>query len=166
MIRRKFMSALAAIPFVGSVVSSAKSDDKQECFSEGYNQVLTDATHEAWSLGHDYLGTEHILLGLTKNKGIVGSILKDIGADYESVYVETKKLTTPGPKTHGQLPNSPRAEQLLSLAFDIARRMGCEVVTPEHILLALFEVKEGISYQVLINVDAVKFSIFKSLGVS
>jgi len=86
-----------------------KADEKQEYFSEDSQQVVLDAALEAWRLGHDHISSNHILLGLSKNKGLAGRILKDIGADYDSLYAETEKLAAPRQKTSGQLSNPKRA---------------------------------------------------------
>ena len=124
-------------------------------------QALTDRLRKAMQLAnqaaqvfnHEYIGTEHLLLGILREGGGLGCVvLKNLGADLDCLAVETKKLMTRGPSdvlTMGKLPQTPQAKKAIEFAMEEARALGHNYVGTEHLLLRLIRAGEGIASQVL-----------------
>jgi len=112
------------------------------------------ANEQTQRFNHQYIGTEHILLGLAaEGTGAGATILKDMGVDLNGVLGEVKKLVKAGPEpvTHGKLPQTPRAKKVIEYAIEEARSHKHKYIGTEHILLGLLRVDDGVAAQVLNN---------------
>jgi len=112
------------------------------------------ANQEAHRFNHNYIGTEHILLGLVREgSGVGANVLKNLGVDLFDLPLEVEKLIKRGPAvvTLGKLAQTPRSKRVIELAILESRSMNHNYVGTEHILLGLFGEGEGIAAQVLIN---------------
>ncbi|MCG8431428.1 MAG: ATP-dependent Clp protease ATP-binding subunit [Candidatus Omnitrophica bacterium] len=140
-------------------------------FTERARKVIILAKEEARRFNHDYIGTEHILLGLVREgEGVAAAVLKKIGVSLENIRLEIEKLVQPGPTTQiiGDIPFTPRAKKALELAADEARSLGHNYIGTEHLLLGLIREGEGIASQVLLNLgmnlNAVRNEVMELLG--
>ncbi len=123
-------------------------------FTERARKVMTYARQEAIRFNHDYVGTEHILLGLVKEgSGVAANVLENLGVDLEKVRLEVEKLVRTGPATatKGDKPYTSRAKKVLELSMEEARNLDHNYVGTEHLLLGLLRESEGIAAQVLLN---------------
>ena len=123
-------------------------------FTERARKVIILAKEEARRFNHDYIGTEHILLGLVREgEGVAAAVLQKIGVSLENIRLEIEKLVQPGPTTQiiGDIPFTPRAKKALELAAEEARSLGHNYIGTEHLLLGLIREGEGIASQVLLN---------------
>jgi len=121
-------------------------------FTERARRVIVLARQEAGRLNHDYIGVEHLLLGLIKmGEGLAVDILRGLGIDLDSLRLEVEKIIKSGPSTLtvGDLPFTPRSKKVLELAVDEARNLGHNYVGTEHLLLGLVREREGIAARVL-----------------
>jgi len=112
------------------------------------------ANQEAQRFNHEYIGTEHILLGLVKEgSGVGATVLKNLDVDVKKLRLEVEKLVKSGPDmvTMGKLPQTPRAKKVIEYAIEEARALNHNYVGTEHILLGLLRETEGIAAQVLMN---------------
>lgn len=140
-------------------------------FTERARKVVILAKEEARRFNHDYIGTEHILLGLIREgEGVAAAVLKKIGISLENMRLEIEKLVQPGPATQiiGDIPFTPRAKKALELAAEEARSLGHNYIGTEHLLLGLIREGEGIASQVLLNLgmnlNAVRNEVMELLG--
>lgn len=128
-------------------------------FTERAQRVIVLSQEEARRLGHNVVGTEHILLGLVaEGHGVAARALEELGA-LEQVRSEVEKVIGRGESmTIGQIGFTPRAKRVLELAFDEARQLGHTYIGTEHILLGLIREGEGVAARVLrnLNVDLEK----------
>jgi len=127
-------------------------------FTPRAQQVLALARKEAGRFNHNYVGTEHILLGLIKlGQGVAVSVLKNMGLDLEMVRLEVEKHVGVGPdqKMSGNIPYTPRVKKVLSLSNKEAEQLQHSYVGTEHILLGLLREGDGVAARVLtsLNVD-------------
>ena len=125
-----------------------------ERFTDRARKVMALARKEAQRLNHDFIGTEHILLGLLlEGSGVAANVLKNRGADLERIRSGIEKLVKPGSSqvTMGQLPFRPRAKKVLELAMEEARNLDHNYVGTEHLLLGLLREQDGVAAQVLMN---------------
>jgi len=123
-------------------------------FTERARKVLVLAKEEARRFSHDYIGTEHILLGLIREgDGVACAVLQNLGTDLERARLEVEKLISPGSSTSvmGDIPFTPRAKKALELATEEARTLSHNYIGTEHILLGLIREGEGVAYQVLFS---------------
>ena len=123
-----------------------------ERFTERARKVIIYAREEAARLQHDFLGTEHILLGLVREGGGVGvTVLQRCGVQLDEVRREVYKRLVPGCNsiTFGDIPMTPRAKKILELAVEEANMMGHNYVGTEHILLGLVREREGMAASIL-----------------
>jgi len=123
-------------------------------FTERARKVIILAKEEARRFNHDYIGTEHILLGLIREgEGVAAAVLQKMGVSLENIRIEIEKLVQPGPTTQiiGDIPFTPRAKKALELAMEEARALGHNYIGTEHLLLGLIREGEGIASQVLMN---------------
>lgn len=121
-------------------------------FTENVKQVMKLAREESARLGHNYIGTEHLLLGIIKDgKGKAVAVLTNLGLSLETVRqsVEDYVTTTGGTMTIGEVPYTPRAKQILEVAANEAKEMKTQFIDVEHLLLALLKDKEGVAAQIL-----------------
>lgn len=124
--------------------------DKMERFTQRARRVLSLAHEEAERLHHNYIGTEHLLLGLIREEGGVGGqVLRELGLEPARVKEIVERLTGVGRHKGGRIELAPGTEQVLQIAFDEARRMGHHYIGTEHLLLALVRQGEGVGLDVL-----------------
>ena len=125
-----------------------------ERFTEGARQVLVLAQDEARQMGHNYIGTEHILLGLLRAEDGLG-VLADLGLTLEPVRGQVLRIVGSGlEETMGQIPFTPRAKKVLELALREALSLGHNHISSEHILLALVRVDDSVATRILLDYDA------------
>ncbi len=125
-----------------------------ERFTDRARKVMALANQEAQRFNHEYIGTEHILLGLVKEgSGVGAQVLKNLDVDIKKLRLEIEKLVKSGPDmvTMGKLPQTPRAKKVIEFAIEEARSLNHNYVGTEHILLGLLRETEGIAAQVLMN---------------
>ncbi|MBF0386016.1 MAG: ATP-dependent Clp protease ATP-binding subunit, partial [Candidatus Omnitrophica bacterium] len=123
-------------------------------FTERARKVIIYAKEEARRFNHDYIGTEHLLLGLIREgEGVASAVLQKLGLDLETIRIEVEKLVQPGPQTQvlGDIPFTPRSKKALELAAEEARALGHNYIGTEHLLLGLVKEGEGMAYRVLLN---------------
>ncbi|MBM3975714.1 MAG: ATP-dependent Clp protease ATP-binding subunit [Planctomycetes bacterium] len=140
-------------------------------FTDRAKKVMNLARHEAQRFNHEYLGTEHILLGLVQEgSGVAANVLKNMGIDLERITAEVEKLVKTGPSmvTMGQLPFTPRAKKVLELSVEEAGNLGHNYIGTEHLLLGLIKENEGIAAKVLLNLgvklEDVREEVLEFLG--
>ena len=117
-------------------------------FTPRAQQVLALARKEADRFNHNYVGTEHLLLGLIKlGRGVAVNVLQKMGLDLETVRMEVEKQVGSGPETKmvGNIPYTPRVKKVLALAGKEARALNHSYVGTEHILLGLLREGEGVA---------------------
>ncbi len=123
-------------------------------FTERARKVVILAKEEAKRLNHDYIGTEHLLIGLIKEgQGVAAAVLQNLGLGLDTIRLEVEKLVKPGPTTviSGDIPFTPKAKKVIELAMDEARHLGHNYIGTEHLLLGLIREGEGIASQILLN---------------
>jgi len=140
-------------------------------FTERARKVIVLAKEEARRFNHDYIGTEHLLLGLIREgEGVAAAVLQKLGLSLESIRLEVEKLVQPGPTTQiqGDVPFTPRSKKALELAAEEARALGHNYIGTEHLLLGLIREGEGVASQVLLNLgldlNRVRSEIMELLG--
>jgi ATP-dependent Clp protease ATP-binding subunit ClpC len=131
--------------------------NKMERFTQRARRVLSLAQDEAERLQHNYIGTEHLLLGLIREEGgVAGRVLRELGLDQRRVEELVERMTRATTRTTSVQPElSPGTKRVLELAVDEARRMGHHYIGTEHLLLGLVRLTEGVAIDIL-----------KRLGVS
>ena len=125
-------------------------------FTPRAQQVLALSRKEADRFNHNYVGTEHILLGLIKlGQGVAVSVLKNMGLDLETVRVEVEKLVGTGPEQEnlGSIPYTPRVKKVLALSNKEAQQLDHSYVGTEHILLGLLREGHGVAARVLTSLE-------------
>jgi len=127
-----------------------------ERFTERARQVVVLAQEEVRTLKHNYIGTEHILLGLLREEeGLAARVLESLDITVERVRVQVVRIVGPGEEvTSGQIPFTPRAKKVLELALREALSLGHNYIGTEHILLGLVRENNGVATQVLLDYDA------------
>src|SRR5436309_2363475 len=125
-----------------------------ERFTDRARKVMQLANQEAQRLNHEYIGTEHILLGLVKEgSGVAANVLKNLDIDLRKIRLEVEKLVQSSPEvgTPGKLPQTPRAKKVIEYSIVEARNLNHNYVGTEHLLLGLLREQEGVAAQVLMN---------------
>ncbi|GMQ80506.1 MAG: hypothetical protein BMS9Abin04_507 [Planctomycetia bacterium] len=125
-----------------------------ERFTDRARKVMQLANQEAQRFNHEYIGTEHVLLGLIKEgSGVAANVLKNLDVDLRKIRLEVEKLVQSGPDmvTMGKLPQTPRAKKVIEYSMEEARNLNHNYVGTEHILLGLLREQEGVAAQVLMN---------------
>ena len=125
-----------------------------ERFTDRARKVMQLANQEAQRFNHEYIGTEHMLLGLVKEgTGVAANVLKNLDVELRKIRLEVEKLVQSGPEmiTMGKLPQTPRAKKVIEYSMEEARNLQHNFVGTEHILLGLLREQEGVAAQVLIN---------------
>ncbi len=142
-----------------------------ERFTDRARKVMALANQEAQRFNHEYIGTEHILLGLVKEgSGVGANVLKNLDVDLRKVRLEVEKLVKSGPDmvTMGKLPQTPRAKKVIEYAIEEARNLNHNYVGTEHLLLGLLREHEGVAAQVLMNLglklEEVREEVLNLLG--
>ena len=140
-------------------------------FTDRARKVMGLARQEAQRFNHDYIGTEHVLLGLVQEgSGVAASVLKNLDIDLKKIRQEVEKLVSTGTTmvTMGQLPFTPRAKKVLELSLEEASNLGHTYIGTEHLLLGLIRESDGIAAQVLKNlkvkVEDVREEVLELLG--
>jgi ATP-dependent Clp protease ATP-binding subunit ClpC len=131
--------------------------DKFDRFTKRARRVLSLAQEEAQRLNHNYIGTEHLLLGLVREEnGVAVRVLRELGVDPRQIRERVERTVGRGQRAlYGKLSLTPRTKRVIELAVDEARRLGHHYIGTEHLLLGLVREGEGVAVDVL-----------KSLGVS
>lgn len=127
-----------------------------ERFTDRARKVMQLANQEAQRFNHEYIGTEHILLGLVKEgSGVAANVLKNLDVDLRKIRLEVEKIVQTGPDmvTMGKLPQTPRAKKVIEFAMDEAKNLNHNYVGTEHLLLGLLREHEGVAAQVLMNLS-------------
>ena len=140
-------------------------------FTDRARKVMSLAKNEAQRLNHEYIGTEHVLLGLVhEGSGVAANVLRNMGIDLKKIRQELEKVVK-GSATlvsMGQLPFTPRAKKVLELALEEASQLGHNYIGTEHLLLGLIKESEGIAARVLMNLgvklEEVREEVLEFLG--
>jgi ATP-dependent Clp protease ATP-binding subunit ClpA len=142
-----------------------------ERFTDRARRVMQLANQEAQRCNHEFIGTEHILLGLIgEGSGVAAHVLKSLNIDLHTIRQEVVKIVRPGPErvTTGKLPQTPRAKKVIEFAIEEARGLNHNYVGTEHVLLGLLREEEGVSAQVLVNLgltlQAVRDEVLQTVG--
>lgn len=144
-----------------------------EKFTERARKVVTLARNEALRLNSEFIGTEHILIGIVhEGNGVANKMLKRLDTPPEAVVAEIDRMlkehsivpAQPPVRQLGQLPFSPRAKRVFELAGEAAFKTGHEVVGTEHLLIGLRKESEGIAAQVLENLKITADMLFQALA--
>jgi ATP-dependent Clp protease ATP-binding subunit ClpA len=142
-------------------------------FTDRARKVMQLANREAQRFNHEYIGTEHVLLGLIKEgSGVAATVLKNLGVDPRRVRLEVERIVQHGPGGEqvvtGRLPHTPRAKKVIEYAIEESRGLRHEYVGTEHLLLGLVREQEGVASQVLLNMglspDRVREEVLHLLG--
>ena len=140
---------------------------------EQANEAIRRATEAARRFDHEYVGTEHILLGLIEEgSGVAANVLMNLGIDPRKVRLEIEKIIQPGPGYSPvrirKLPPTPRARKALEYAAEEARNLNHNYMGTEHLLLGVLREQEGVAAQVLMNLgvelDAVREEVRRELA--
>jgi len=165
---------------VKSEDKSKKSEDGEherneimfERFTDSARKVMALSNQEVQRFNHEYIGTEHILLGLIKEgSGTGAAVLKNLGVDIEKMLLEMEQLFKlkgrPDKVTMDKQLPTPLAKKVIEYAIEEARSLNHEYIGTEHILLGLLRESEGIAAQVLVNlgvsIERVRMEILKLL---
>src|SRR5271154_6486964 len=139
-------------------------------FTPRAQQVLALARKEADRFNHNYVGTEHLLLGLIKlGQGVAVNVLQKLGLDLERVRMEVEKQVGSGPDTKmsGNIPYTPRVKKVLALAGKEAKALNHSYVGTEHILLGLLREGDGVAARVLksleVDIERTRNEVLKEL---
>jgi len=142
-------------------------------FTERARKVLLLAREEAKNFNHDYIGTEHILLGLIKEgQGVASAVLQNLGLSLERIRLEIEKKVATGPDIEvlGEIEFTPRAKRVIELAMEEARKFGHNYIGTEHLLLGLLLEEEGVAASVLnnlgVSLSKIQKEIMQLLGAS
>ncbi|MDP3013231.1 MAG: Clp protease N-terminal domain-containing protein, partial [Candidatus Subteraquimicrobiales bacterium] len=141
-----------------------------ERFTERARQVITHAQEEARNLDHNYVGSEHLLLGLIREEeGVAAKALEEVSIDLEEMRFQVEEMVGRGTSpAGGHIPFTPRAKKILELALREALQLGHNYIGPEHILLGLLGETEGVAARVLtdlgVNFEKIRDKIFQLLG--
>jgi ATP-dependent Clp protease ATP-binding subunit ClpC len=144
-----------------------------ERFTDRARKVMALANQEAQRFNHEYVGTEHVLLGLVKEgQGVAANVLHNLQVDLKKIRLEVEKIVKSGPNmvTMGKLPQTPRAKKVIEFAIEEARNLGHNYVGTEHLLLGLLREHDGVAAQVLMNLglklEDVRTEVLNILGAS
>ena len=142
-----------------------------EMFTDRARKVMALAHQEAQRFNHEYIGTEHILLGLVKEgAGAGANVLKNLSIELPAVRLEVETLVKLGsePATHGKLPQTPRAKKVIEYAIEEARTLNHNYVGSEHLLLGLLRERDGVAARALMNLglklDEVRQEVLDLVG--
>src|SRR5262249_35629121 len=142
-----------------------------ERFTDRARKVMQLANQEAQRFNHEYIGTEHILLGLVKEgAGVAANVLKSLDIDLRKVRLEVEKIVMSGPDmvTMGRIPQTPRAKKVIEYSIEEAIALHHNYVGTEHLLLGLVREHEGVAAQVLmslgLSLETVRAAVLNLLG--
>jgi ATP-dependent Clp protease ATP-binding subunit ClpA len=149
----------------------SKGNGGEVRFNDQARNVMQRAKDEAIGFNHEYIGTEHVLLGIVNEESSVAAdILQNLGVSPGKVGREVETIVQPGPETVMlvRLPQTPRTKKAIEFAVEEARRTGHDLVGSEHILLGLLQESEGVAAQVLLNLGVslrhVRQEVLRLLG--
>jgi ATP-dependent Clp protease ATP-binding subunit ClpC len=127
-----------------------------ERFTERSRQIVVLAQDEARALGHNYIGTEHILLGLLREEeGLAARVLESLDITVEEVREQVERVVGRGDNAvTGQIPFTPRAKRVLELALGEALTLGHSYIGTEHVLLGIARENSGVASRILLDFDA------------
>jgi hypothetical protein len=148
---RAWRSCLADASFAAATVQGQESK-ACEHLTDRARKVMQLANQEAQRFNHEYIGTEHILLGLVKEgTGVAANVLKNLDIDLRKIRFEVEKIVQVGPDmvTTGKLPQTPKAKKVIEYSIEEARQCGYDYAGTEHLLLGLLREQEGVAAQVL-----------------
>ncbi len=123
-------------------------------FTDRARKVMHLASQEAWRYNHEYLGTEHLLLSLARERtGVAAYALRSSGINLGTIRSEVEKIVQPGPEVvaMGKLPQTPRLKRVVELAIEEARGLGHNYVGTEHLLLGLLRENDNVAALILVN---------------
>jgi len=138
-------------------------------YTEKVRKVIMMAQEEAVNLNHNYIGTEHILVGLVKeNEGIAGKVLRDLGIESEKIIEEIEKIVGKGEYQEvSEITFTPRAKKVLELASQEASQLGQNYIGTEHLLLGLIKEGSGVATRILtdlgLDLDTIYSQVMKVL---
>ncbi len=142
-----------------------------EKFTDRARKVMQLACEEAQNFNHEYIGTEHILLGLVREgSGVAANVVLNLGIDLNTIRREVEKIVMPGPEmvTMGRLPQKPRSKKVFEFAIEEAHALDHNYIGTEHLLLGLVREHEGVAAQVLLNLglklEVVREEVLNLLG--
>jgi ATP-dependent Clp protease ATP-binding subunit ClpC len=141
-----------------------------ERFTERARQVVVLAQEEARALRHNYIGTEHVLLGLLREEeGIAARVLESLDVTLEEVRAQVARIVGQGDEVAGgQIPFTPRAKRVLELALREALSIGHNWIGTEHVLLGLARENDGVAMQILLDLgvhgDRIRDEVVQTLG--
>lgn len=141
-------------------------------FTDRARKIMQLANQEAQRFNHEFIGTEHIILGMVKEgTGVAAHVFKERGIDLRKIRLEVEKAIRPGPDmvTMGKLPQTPRAKKVVEYAMEEARNLNHNYVGDEHILIGLLREHDGIASQVLLSlgvtVENARIDVLDLLGL-
>jgi len=143
-----------------------------ERFTDEAREVVVLAQDEARELRHNYIGTEHLLLGLLRQDGVAGRVLGELGVGLEAARGEVAKIIGQGDEvvTAGHVPFTPRAKRVLELALREALSLGHNYIGSEHILLGIARENDGVAARMLLDAgvgaDALRDAVVSELGAT
>src|SRR6187402_1775651 len=146
--------------------------DRFDKFTERARRVLTLAQEEAQRFNHNYIGTEHLLLGLVREgDGVAAKVLNNLGVELSKVRSAVEFIIGRGEKSvSGEIGLTPRAKKVIELAVEEARRMNHSYIGTEHLLLGLVREGEGIAFGVLeslgVNLEKVRQQVMQVVNQS
>ena len=155
---------------VGALAISGPSYER---FTDRSRKVMQLANQEAHRFRHEYIGTEHVLLGLVaEGAGVAANVFKNLDVDVRKVRSEVEKIIQFGPGGEqvvmGRLPHTPRTKKVIDYAIEEARSLRHNYVGTEHLLLGLLRETEGVAAQVLMNLglklEVVRLEVMNLLG--
>ncbi len=123
--------------------------DRFDKFTEQAKKALSLAQEEAHRLKHNYIGTEHLLLGLVRGEGVAAKVLQKLGVELQTVRNAVEFIIGRGDRIVLEIGLTPRAKKVIELAIDEARRMNHHYIGTEHLLLGLIREGEGVAVDVL-----------------
>jgi len=137
-----------------------------ERFTDRARKVMQLANQEAQRFNHEYIGTEHVLLGLVKEgSGVASNVLKNLNIDLRNIRIEIEKVIQSGPDmvTMGKLPQTPRTKACIEKAIEIAREWNHNYVGTEHILMALVKDPDSVAHHILVRLGLTADSVSKGV---
>ena len=143
-----------------------------ERFTDSARRVMQLAHRESQRFNHEYVGTEHILLGLIQVPGAATDVLHNLNIDLHRIRLEVEKLIQSGPDivTMGKLPMTPAAKKIIGYAQEVSSKLKKKQVDTEHILLGILREEGGVAGQILMNlglhIEAARKEIDKVLRQS
>jgi len=142
-------------------------------FTDRSRKVMQLANQEAQRFNHEYIGTEHVLLGLVaEGNGVAANILKNLDIDLRKIRLELEKIVQHGPGGEqivmGRRPHTPRAKKVIEYSVEEARNLNHNYIGTEHLLLGLMREEGGVAAQVLMNLgltlEGVRKEVLNLLG--